>query len=236
MTDTTTSSATSAFDTTLANLGIARTTTAPTVQTAAASSTLTQADFLQLLTAQMQNQDPFNPLDNTEMVAQMAQFSQLSATTDMSTTLTAIANKLGAVSPTDAMAYIGKTVLTAGNTAYGRSAGGIAGAIQLGGAASDVNVTISDASGNILHTAELGAQAAGTVNYDWNGTVDSTGAAAGTGPFTVQVSANNAGTPVTATNLVWAPVESVSTASGSTVLTVPGVGTVPVSAIQQIGE
>ena len=232
MTDT---SSTSTFDTTLANLGIARTSTAPTVQTAAASSTLTQADFLQLLTAQMQNQDPFNPVDNTQMVAQMAQFSQLSATTDMSTTLTAIANKLGATTPSDAMAYIGKTVLTAGNTAYCRSTGGIAGEIQLGGAASNVNVTISDAGGNILHTADLGAQAAGTVNYDWDGKVDGTGADAGTGPFTVQVSANNAGSAVSATNLVWAPVESVSTASGATVLTVPGLGTVPVSAVQQIG-
>jgi flagellar basal-body rod modification protein FlgD len=238
MTDTTTSS-TSSFDTTLANLGIARTGTTANaaVQAAGASSdTLTQADFLQLLTAQMQNQDPFNPVDNTQMVAQMAQFSQLSATTDMSTTLKAIADKLGATSPSDSMAYIGKTVLTAGNTAYGRSSGGLTGAVQLGGAASDVHVTISDASGAVLHTADLGAQQAGTVSYDWDGTIDGTNTSAGTGPFTVSVTANNAGATVSATNLVWAPVESVSTANGATVLNVPGVGAIDPSAIVQIGD
>ena len=83
---------TSAFDTTLAGLGINRSGAAatPTVTTAAASQTLGQADFLKLMTAQLQNQDPFNPVDNTQMVAQMAQFSSLACITDMNTTLKSI--------------------------------------------------------------------------------------------------------------------------------------------------
>lgn len=225
----------SSFDTTLAGLGIGRATTAATVAPASASgTTLGQADFLKLMTAQMQNQDPFNPVDNTQMVAQMAQFSSLAGITDMSTTLKAIATKLGATSATDAMAYIGKTVLTPGDTAYGRTTGGLAGAVELGGAASDVTVTISDASGQVLHTQNLGAQQGGTVSYDWDGK-DATGADAGTGPFSVAVNAQNAGKSVDATNLVWAPVESVSTASGAAVLTLPGLGSVPVTAVRQIG-
>ena len=230
----------SAFDTTLAGLGISRATSAVTVQPAsAANQTLGQADFLKLMTAQMQNQDPFNPTDNTQMVAQMAQFSSLAGISDMSTTLKSIATKLGATSATDAMAYIGKTVQTAGNTAYGRATssgagGGIAGAVELGAAATDATVTITDATGRVLHQQSLGAHPAGTVAYDWNGK-DLDGADAGTGPFTVSVGARNGGKAVAATSLVWAPVESVSTAGGATVLTLSGLGQVPVTAVRQIG-
>jgi flagellar basal-body rod modification protein FlgD len=58
---------------------------------------LGQGDFLKLMTAQMQQQDPFNPVDQKEMLAQMAQFTQLSGITEMSATLKTIAAKLDAV-------------------------------------------------------------------------------------------------------------------------------------------
>lgn len=221
------------FDSTLANLGITRSSAANAVQSSA-STTLGQGDFLKLMTAQMQNQDPFNPVDNTQMVAQMAQFSSLAGISEMSTTLKAISDKLGGTTTADAVSYIGKTVLTAGNTAYPRSSGGITGAVELTGAASDVRVTIADQNGAVLKTMSLGAQAKGTVGYDWDGTTDS-GEAAGAGPYTVSVSARNSGTTVAATGLVWAPVESVSTASGAALLTLPGIGQVPVTAIRSIG-
>jgi flagellar basal-body rod modification protein FlgD len=197
-------------------------------------TTLDQGDFLKLMTAQMKNQDPFNPVDNTQMVAQMAQFSSLAGITQMSTTLQAISDKLGATTTADAVSYIGKTVLTPGTTAYARTSGGVAGAIELGGAASDVGVTITDANGMVLKNLSLGAQTGGTVSYDWNGRTDA-GEDAGAGPFTVSVAASNEGKFVSATNLVWAPVQSVSTATGQTVLTAPGLGEIPVSAVRQIG-
>lgn len=55
---------------------------------------LGQADFLQLMTTQLQQQDPFEPVDNTQMLAQMAQFSSLATMTDVSTTLETISAKL----------------------------------------------------------------------------------------------------------------------------------------------
>ena len=101
----------SSFDTTLANLGIG--TTAKTAANGATtkSSTLGQADFLKLMTAQLKNQDPFAPVDNTQMVAQMAQFSSLAGITQMSTTLQAISDKLGSTttgSPVLTLPGIGK--------------------------------------------------------------------------------------------------------------------------------
>jgi flagellar basal-body rod modification protein FlgD len=66
--------------------------------------TLDQGDFLKLLTTQMTTQDPTDPVDNKEMVAQMAQFSSLQATTEMSETLKAISGKLDVVMASQASA------------------------------------------------------------------------------------------------------------------------------------
>ena len=231
---------TSTLDSTLASLGIQTTASAAAKAAATANAstgqtTLGQADFLKLLTAQMSNQDPFNPVDNTQMVAQMAQFSSVAGISQMNTTLSGIATKLGATSTGDAMGYVGKTVLTQGKTAYARATGGIAGAVELNGAATDVNVTIADGTGATLKTLALGPQPAGTVSYDWDGTTDA-GAAAGAGPFTVTATAANAGTTITSRNLVWAPVQSVSLPAGGTPsLNVTGLGTVAVSDVRQVG-
>lgn len=228
------------FDSTLANLGVGRygaaASTTPTTTTAAAAQSMDQGDFLTLMTAQLKNQDPFEPVDNTQMVAQMAQFSSLAGISEMNTTLKAISDRLNGTTTSDTMAWIGRTVMTEGSTAFPRSGGGIEGAVELGADAANVSVTIQGANGETLRTVSLGAQSKGTVGYDWDGTTDS-GEAAGDGPFTVKVSARNAdGGSVTATNLVWAPVTSVSLGSdGAPILTLPGIGQVPVTAVRKIG-
>ena len=226
------------FDTTLANMGVGRYgATAPTpTTTAAAAQSMDQGDFLQLMTAQLKNQDPFEPVDNTQMVAQMAQFSSLAGISEMNTTLKAISDRLGAPTANEALGWIGRTVMTEGSTAYPRTGGGIEGAIELDAAASDVTVTIQGANGQTLRTVSLGAQPKGTINYDWDGTTDS-GEAASDGPFTVKLSAQDAaGNKVVARNLVWSPVTSVAIGSdGNPILTLPGVGQVPITAVRKIG-
>lgn len=223
----------SSFDATVKNLGIAAQTTANQVK-GKGSQTLGQADFLKLMTAQMKNQDPFDPVDNTQMVAQMAQFSSLAGISEMGTTLKSIAEKLGATSTADAMAYVGRTVLTEGSTAYGRTGGGIAGGVELAGDADVVEVTIADAEGRTLKTLQLGKQPAGAVEFDWDGKTDA-GEDAGSGPFSVSAYAAGANGAVVTRPLVWAPVQSVSLSSGSPVLDAAGVGPIPVTAVRKIG-
>ncbi|WP_010184710.1 flagellar hook assembly protein FlgD [Sphingomonas sp. PAMC 26605] len=226
----------STFDSTLSSLGISS--TASTTANAAvnsSSTTLGTSDFLKLLTAQLQNQDPFSPTDNSQMVAQLAQITSTSGIADMSTTLKAIQTKLNGPSTADALSYVGKTILTEGSTAYGRTSGGIAGAAEIDGDASDVSVSIKDANGQLLNTIDLGAQKAGDISYDWNGKTAS-GTDAGTGPFTVSVSATGTSGSVASRNLVWAPVSAVAVpATGSPTLTVPGVGQVALTAVRQVG-
>jgi flagellar basal-body rod modification protein FlgD len=226
------------FDTTLAGLGINRFGAAqtPATTTKAAAESMDQGDFLRLMTAQLKNQDPFEPVDNSQMVAQMAQFSSLAGISEMNTTLKAMADRLGAANPSEALNWIGRTVMTEGATAYPRTGGGIEGAIELDAAAADVTVTVQGPNGETLRTVSLGAQPKGTINYDWDGTTDA-GAAAGDGPFTVKISARDTeGGKVVARNLVWSPVTSVTLgADGNPILTLPGVGQVPITAVRKIG-
>ncbi len=228
----------SAFDTALKNSGIARNAGATAAGASAKqpSKTLGEmgpGDFISLLTAQMKNQDPFEPVDNSQMVAQMAQFSSLAGISEMGTTLKSIAGKLGG-GASDAAAYVGKTVLTEGKTAYPRSSGGFAGAVEIDAAASNVSVTIKDAAGTTVRKIDLPAQEAGTVAYDWDGK-DAEGNDVTGAPFTVAVAANDKGTPVTARSLVWAPVTSVSMPKGADpVLDIAGVGKVATTAVRAI--
>lgn len=226
---------TTTFDSTLSSLGIKRAGTTETQTiTRAQQQQMGQDDFLQLMTAQLKNQDPFEPVDNSQMVAQMAQFSSLAGITEMSTTLKAIADKLGATTMGDALGWAGKTVLTEGSVAYPRAAGGLEGGVELDAAASDVKVTISDMNGGVLRTISLGAQKAGTATFDWDGRTEA-GEAAGTGPFKVSVAASDGAAPVAARPLVWAPVASVALSNGEPVLTLPGIGQVKASAVRSVG-
>ena len=222
------------LDTTLSSLGINTTANSAAQGATSVSSTLGQADFLKLMTAQLQNQDPFAPVDNTQMIAQMAQFSSLAGISEMSTTLKAIQGKLDGASANEAVSYIGKTVLAAGDVAFGRTTGGISGGVELAGTATNVTVTIKSAGGEVLKTLDMGAQDAGTLYFDWDGK-NAAGEDSGPGPFQISVEAKSGADSVPAGTLVWAPVQSVSTTSGQIVLTLPGIGEIPASQVRQIG-
>lgn len=225
------------FDDVMNKLGIGR--TGGTDKTGTAKNNtgqLGQSDFLTLMTAQMKNQDPFDPVDNTQMVAQMAQFSSLAGISEMNTTLQAIAAKLGATSTTDLVSWVGRTVLTEGSTAYPRTDGTLGGVIELGADAAEVNVVIEGPNGEILKNVSLGAASKGQIEFEWDGSTD-TGEDAGDGPFKIRVAAQNAdGGAVTAKPLVWAPVTAVAMGSdGNPVLTLPGIGQVSTTAVRKIG-
>jgi len=89
--------------------GAASTTTA-----AHPAGAMSQDDFLKLMTTQLTTQDPFNPVDNTQMVAQMAQFSQVAGISQMNQSLQTIAASLGGSRLSDAASWIGHSMLVIG--------------------------------------------------------------------------------------------------------------------------
>lgn len=228
----------SSFDSTLANLGIGRTGVAGTqkLMTAAEANSLGQDDFLKLLTEQLKNQDPFEPVKNEQMVAQMAQFSTVTGISEMNTTLKNMASQLGGANAAQAVSYVGRAVLIEGDTAYGAEDGSLSAVLPLDEAADEVVVTISDKAGNLLRTLNYGAQGDGDLEINWDGKTDG-GAAAPAGPYTIKSSVLRSGTRVASPVNVWAPVLSVSLgADGSApMLNLGGLGSKPLTAVRQVG-
>ena len=228
----------SSFDDTLSNLGIGRQGIAgtPKLQTAAEANMLGQESFLKLMTEQLKNQDPFEPVKNEQMVAQMAQFSQVTGISEMNKTLKSVAGQLGGSNAMQAVSYVGRAVLVDGDTAYAAADGSLAAVLPLAEPADEVLVQISDQAGNLLRTQNLGAQGKGDVDIAWDGKTDS-GAAAPTGPYKITASALRNGTRVASPVAVWAPVTSVSlgTDGASPMLNLAGLGPKPLTAVRQVG-
>ena len=126
-------------------------------------------NFLKLLIAQIQNQDPMAPMDASTMTAQMSQLNMVSSMANMNTSMTAMLSQMQSVNFMNQAALIGHSPAVAGN--------GIAfdgeNQVMLGANATNplksVVATITDASGNVVNSVDLGNINAGMSNFIWNG-------------------------------------------------------------------
>ena len=134
-----------------------------------AKDKLGQEDFLKLMTTQLQNQDPFAPMENGEFIAQMAQFSTLTGITSMDEPLKNVAAKLGETRIATAANMLGHSVLVPGKIARTDDEGSVNGVIDLPSAATNVNVVFKSQSGEIIDTINLGNQSSGLVGFAWHG-------------------------------------------------------------------
>jgi len=154
--------------------------------TSKSNETIDMSGFMRLLTTQMQYQDPFAPMDNNQMVAQMAQFTSLSSQAETNKLLGSISDSVGGARLSDAASWIGKSMLVKSNIATPDRTGSYAGELTLGSNASNVQVDLVDADGNVVKTLDLGAQKAGSVGFYWDGT-DEAGEFIGGDALQVQV-------------------------------------------------
>jgi len=131
------------------------------------TTSLGKDDFLKMLVAQLKNQDPLNPMDGTEFAAQLAQFSSLEQLTNMNTQLTNLGLYQKTMISTEAVNLLGKEV-TVGQGNQFQVEGDTAGfSYSLAGDASQVSISILDASGNEVDRIEAGTQSAGQQNVTW---------------------------------------------------------------------
>jgi len=155
--------------TTVSDIGSSATNFASQTASSSSSQDLGQQDFLQLMTAQLQNQDPFAPMENGEFLAQMAQFSTVSGLEQVNATLSEISSQIGGGRLATASSMLGQQVLVPGTTARPDSSGTISGVIELPDAAANVTLSYLDAStGTLLHQQDLGAQRAGSMDFSWS--------------------------------------------------------------------
>jgi flagellar basal-body rod modification protein FlgD len=131
--------------------------------------TLGQNAFLQLLTTQLKFQDPLKPMESTEFVTQLAQFSQLEETTTMNKTLGTSLQYMASLNNYGAAGLLGKTVQVIGGSAPLVAGSPSTLTFRLAGSAKNATLQISDPAGNVVRTINVGAQPAGVQEVNWNG-------------------------------------------------------------------
>lgn len=212
-------------------------TTGGTGSTSGTGSASTASDvqnrFLKLLVAQLQNQDPLNPLDNAQITSQMAQLSTVQGIENLNTTLNSLVTSLGDTQAVQSSALIGKTVLVPGSHLTLSKSSAYAG-VNLKSAADQVTVSIMDSSGNVIKTQNLGKQDAGNVLFSWDGSTNA-GTTAADGSYTYKVTATKGGKTVDAEALQLGTVVALTrTTSGNFVLDLGSLGTFNFEDVQQV--
>jgi flagellar basal-body rod modification protein FlgD len=178
---------------------------------AGGSKALGQEAFLKLLVAQLQNQDPLNPQENYEFVAQLAQFSSLEQSIGINERLDALALQNQGLQNSQIVGLVGKQATVKGDIVTLSGQGAIVPiSFTLNDAAEESTIVIRDAAGRMVRTIAVAAKAAGTVTVTWNGQNDA-GNPQPAGPYKVTITAKNAdGAPVSLTQQSSGLIQSVS--------------------------
>ncbi|HEY4663777.1 MAG TPA: flagellar hook capping FlgD N-terminal domain-containing protein [Comamonas sp.] len=202
--------------------GLSPTTYSGTPSNTPTSAADMQNQFLTLLVAQLQNQDPTSPMDNAQLTSQMAQISTVSGIEKLNSTVESVTSQFASMQMLQGATMIGHTVLSEGNN-LGLSAfedeegntklSGTA-AFDLDASAANVTVTITTASGEVVDTLELGSAAAGRNYFTWDGS-DYTGSDL---DLRFKVSATNGEATVKSTSLAPNAVVATSISNGSLML------------------
>ena len=151
-----------------------------------------QTAFLTLFTTQLQNQNPLDPMDNEAFVAQLAQFSQLEATTKMATSLDTLVGSLSGERMTAAAGLIGKKVAISDGRAIVSGGQPVTGTIPLENDVDSITMKVFNGSGQLVRTGEIGAQKKGDFAFTWDGK-DSTGAAVEDGVYRIEATVSRYG-------------------------------------------
>jgi flagellar basal-body rod modification protein FlgD len=187
--------------------------------------------FLQLLTTQLQNQDPLDPLDTDQFTEQLVEFASVEQQVDMNTNLQTLISLQQTSEDTAAMQFIGSSVTLSGNTATLSSTSSATWSISSPSPATGT-VTVTNASGQVAYTGTVSLNS-GNNSFGWNGQ-GSNGVAWPAGTYTLSVNATGAnGQPVTTTSQVQGVVSGVNLSQSPPQLMIGG-QSYPISAVQSI--
>lgn len=197
----------SAIDT--SSLGSTVGSTTATTPNNASDPQAAQDRFLKLLVAQINNQDPLNPMDNAQMTSQMAQINTVSGIQQLNETLKGMAGQFSSLQGMQGASLLGRDALVEGDSlSFNGSVG--RGALDLPSDAGQVYVDIFGKNGELIDSIDMGARGAGTHAFEWDaGSVD----VSKVGRFAVR--AANGEEQVTATPLARIPVLSVGMNAGT---------------------
>jgi len=213
-----------------ASLGL----TAPnTTATSKNKGSLDQADFLKLMTTQLQHQDPTKPMDNSQMVAQMAQLSTVQGISDLNTSVKGFQESMASDQVLRGAALVGHDVMVPSTKVSLEAEGGTSGTVAAPSAGT-VTVDITDANGLKVNQLTVPANAAGEVAFQWDGT-NADGKRMPAGSYTITANhTDSAGEQTKLATYVEAEVESVTVGSDGLYLNLKGLGTAPLDYVLRV--
>ena len=202
----------------------------------ATSSTMDQGAFLTLFTTQLKNQNPLDPVKNEAFVAQLAQFSQLEATTAMKTSMETMVQSMQGDKMLAGASMIGRKVAVPNAPAMLLGGQPVQASVDLPNGADGVQMQIFDSRGQVVRKMIYPAQSPGSMKLAWDGMSDS-GASMPDGAYTMQVLASSLGKAVQPVVNMFSTVRSVSnagTADNTWLLEVDGGKSVSLADVKQI--
>lgn len=188
--------------------------------------------FLTLLTTQLKNQDPLNPLDNAQLTSQLAQISTVNGIEKLNATLQTLLSGLNESQALEAAALVNHGVLVPGASMTLGENGGIGG-FELATAVDEAVVTIKDGNGLVIRTLNLGALDAGIHPFVWDGKADG-GAQAALGNYTYSIGAKSGTNTMTPTALAYGLVQAVTRNPGGLTLDIGTLGAFTLADVKQI--
>lgn len=196
------------------------------------SEELGKTQFLELMIAQFNNQDPLDPAKNEDFIAQLAQFSSLEGIQNLNVSMESVAAAVRSSLTLEAASIVGRSVLVPTSRAF-VGEGGLGGNVLNSQGGSDVRVDILDESGETVRSLDLGTQAEGDVRFLWDGT-DPAGEPLPKGSYGVRAYAMGLGDPVQLDVELPELVVSVSLSERGATVNLAGGETVPLSEIKEI--
>lgn len=191
-------------------------------------------EFLQLMIAQMKNQDPMKPMESGEFLSQLAQFESASGIRELKDSFTGLSDTLQSNQALQASSMVGRTVLVPSSSAELNNTG-LSAMIDLDGRVDQLKVSIYDEFGALARTANLGSQPKGMLAFDWDGLNDQ-GQPLPLGRYTVKAEAIADGVTTAATTYALARVDSVSLGQGGrgVTLNLAGAGSATLADVKQV--
>jgi len=199
-------------------------------------SSMWQTEFLTLFTTQLKNQDPTDPVKNEAFVAQLAQFSQLEATTAMKTSMNSLVTSMSNDRMLGAASLMGKQVAVPDGPVQVTDTTVSQGSINLPTGADGIQLQVFNDKGVLVRTQIIGAQPVGDYTLSWDGMTDG-GQAAANGTYRYVATVNSKGTmskPTVNTYATVTGVSSAGTSDGAMLLEVAGGKTVNLSDVKRI--
>jgi len=194
---------------------------------------LGQADFLRLMTEQLQHQDPLKPMENSEFLGQLAQFSTVQGIGDLNTSVNGFSTALSSDQVLRGAQLVGHKVLVPSAKLALEDTGNVTGVVAAPDAGT-VNFDITDANGQKVKTISVQAAKAGEVAFDWDGT-DANGNRMAAGSYSIAATyTDTSGADSTLSTYVQAPVESVTVGSDGLYLNLKGLGTAPIDYVLRV--